>query len=202
MNKTVIGIIIAVLLVGVGGWYFYSSRNSAANKPQLMQSMKELIASGVSQKCDFSEPQSNTSGTIYIAGGKVRGDFTSTSPSGVVGGHMISDGTSVHTWMEGMTQGFTSSFDMSGAPGGGDTQQGLDPSKKTDYKCEKWSADESKFQLPSGITFVDMSTIMKGPGTGATPAVGAPPTKTAQCSACDMAPEPQRTQCREALQCR
>ncbi len=205
MNKTVIGIIVAVVVVAAGGWYFYSSKGASmmgTDKPQVMQSMKELVASGISQKCDFSEPQSNTSGTIYIAGGKVRGDFTSQTQAGTVTGHMISDGTTVNTWMDGMSQGFKSSFAMTEGTGT-DTQKGLDPDKKTDYKCSPWSADETKFQLPGGITFTDMSAMMQGgAGTGAAPKLGAPPTKTAQCGACDMAPEPQRTQCRQALQCR
>ncbi len=207
MNKTVIGII-AVILVAAGGWYFYSSTGGSSmmtggDTPAAMRSMKELVASGVSQKCDFYEPQSETSGTIYVAKGKVRGDFMSETQSGTFVGHMISDGTTVNTWMEGMNQGFKSSFTTTEGTPAGDSQQGLDPDKKTDYKCSKWSADESKFQLPSGVTFTDMSAMMKaGAGTGAAPAPGAMPTKSAQCNMCDQAPEPQRTQCREALSCR
>ncbi len=209
MNKTVIGAIAAVVVVAGAGWYFFSGAGGSigsmmnSNEPQQQMSMKELIAMNISQKCDFSEPQSKTAGTIYIADGKVRGDFTSETEAGTMSGHMIADGTTVNTWMDGMNQGFKASFEMSGTTGGGDTQQGLDPSKKTDYKCEKWSKDESKFLLPSGITFTDMSAMMQG---GAKAGVGAGPngmpTKSAQCNMCDQAPEPQRTQCREALSCR
>ena len=207
MNTKVIGAIVAVVVLAGAGWYFTSGKSGSlgsmmnSNEPQQQMSMKELIAMNISQKCDFSEPQSKTAGTIYIADGKVRGDFTSETEAGSMGGHMISDGTSVNTWMDGMSQGFKASFEASGTSGQGDTQQGLDPSRKTDYKCEKWSKDESKFQLPSGITFTDMSAMMQGaPKAGANPY--AVPTKSAQCNMCDQAPEPQRTQCREALRCR
>jgi hypothetical protein len=207
MSKNALIAIVAVIVIAAAGWFFYTKKGSmmASEKPQTMQSMKELVASGISQKCDFSEPQSNTGGTIYIAGGKVRGDFTSQTESGAVSGHMISDGTTVNTWMDGMTQGIQSSFTMSEGPGNANSQQGLDPDKKTDYTCTPWSADESKFILPAGITFMDVSTMMPGgpnAGTGKNPEPGAAPTKTAQCNACDMAPEPQRTQCRQALNCR
>jgi hypothetical protein len=201
MNKTVIGIVVAVVLVAAGGWYYIYKNGGSfmAAKPQMMQSMKELIASGVTQKCTFNEPQSNTSGTIYIAGGKVRGDFSSQTQAGAMSGHMISDGSTMHTWMDGMAQGFTSSFAMTEGAGT-DTQQGLNPDKKTDYVCEKWSADETKFQVPTNITFTDVSAMMQG-GAGNAGSMN-PPSKSAQCNACDMAPEPQRTQCRQALSCR
>ena len=210
MSKTVIGAIVVVILAA-GGWYVYSQKGGTGaammqtntETPSAMQSMKDLVASGVSQKCDFTEPQSGTNGTIYIAGGKVRGDFSSKTQAGTIAGHMISDGTTVNTWMDGMSQGFKSSFTASAAPGNTDSQKGLDPDKKTDYKCSPWSADQSKFQLPSGITFTDMSAMMQGSmKAGADIKAGAMPGKAAQCSACDMAPEPQKSQCRQALGCK
>lgn len=204
MSKTVIGIVAAVIVVAAGAWFFYSGGSDmmmSSNQPQQQMSMKELIAMGKSQKCVFSEPQSSTGGTIYIADGKVRGDFTSQNQGANVSGHMIVDGTTVYTWMDGMNQGFKTSFNPTGEQGQGDTQQGLSPDKKTDYKCEKWSADESFFAMPAGVTFSDMSAMMQGT-VKATANPNAMPTKTAQCKACDMAPEPQRTQCREALNCR
>ncbi len=205
MNKITIGIIAAVVVVAAGAWFFISGNGGdmmmSSNEPQMQMSMKELIAMGRSQKCDFSEPQSNTAGTIYIADGKVRGDFTSQNQGASMSGHMIVDGTTVYTWMDGMNQGFKTSFNPTGAQGEGDTQQGLSPDKKTDYKCETWSKDESKFAMPAGITFSDMSAMMQGKMPSSANPNGVPD-KAAQCKACDMAPEPQRSQCREALSCR
>lgn len=210
MNKTVIGAI-AVVVLAAGGWYFYSQKGAtgsammAGNSPTQQMSMKELVALGKTEKCDFSEPQSKTAATIYIADGKVRGDFTSQSPAGNVSGHMISDGTTVNTWMDGMTQGFKSSFAMTGQKSGTDSQKGLDPEKKSDYKCESWSKDDSKFQLPAGITFTDVSAMMQGgaPGSGASAGTSAAPVGTRnQCAMCDKAPAPQRSQCRQALNCK
>lgn len=204
MNKTGIGVIIAVILIAAAAWYFFAGGSDmmmSSNEPQQQMSMKELIALGKSQKCDFSEPQSNTAGTIYIADGKVRGDFTSQNQGTNVSGHMIVDGTTVYTWMDGMNQGFKAAFNPTGEQGQGDTQQGLSPDKKTDYKCEKWSEDESLFAMPAGVTFSDMSAMMQG-GAKAVTDPNAMPSKSAQCNACDMAPEPQRSQCRQALNCR
>ena len=70
MNTKVIGAIVALVVVAGGGWYFYSNKGGAmgsmmnSNEPMQQMSMKELIAMNISQKCDFSEPQSNTAGTI------------------------------------------------------------------------------------------------------------------------------------------
>lgn len=205
MNKTGIGIIAAIILIAAGAWFFMKGGTGdlmmSSNEPQQQMSMKELIAKGITQKCDFSEPQSSTAGTIYIAEGKVRGDFSSQNQGANVSGHMIVDGGTVYTWMDGMTQGFKTSFNPTEGAAQGDTQQGLDPDKKTDYKCEKWSKDESKFAVPGNITFSDMSAMMQG-SMKASANPNAMPTKSAQCNACDMAPEPQRSQCREALNCR
>ena len=211
MNKTIIGAVIAIVVIAGAGYWFTHKQSGGAMMTQSpavpggMMSMKDLVASGVSQKCDFSEPESGTGGTVYIAGGKVRADFTSKSQAGTIGGHMISDGTVVNTWMDGMTQGFKSSFTMTQtASSTAAPHKGLDPNKKTNYTCTPWSADASMFALPSGITFTDMSAMMQGgaAGAGANAGASAGPVGTRnQCAMCDKAPEPQRSQCKTALRC-
>jgi hypothetical protein len=215
MNKTTIGIVAAVVIIA-GGLYAYSQNGgggmmSGSEKPHTITgSMKELVASGVSQKCDFAEPQSGTTGTIYISGGKIRGDFSSKSQSGTVAGHMISDGTTVNTWIDGLAQGVKTSFTASSTAGNPDAQKGLDPDKKTDYSCSGWQMDPSKFALPTGVTFMDVSAMMKGMpaggmggGAGAAGAAGVKPStgSASQCNSCSVLPEPQKSQCRTALKC-
>jgi hypothetical protein len=141
-----------------------ANANAAANsQPAQQSSLKDLLALGTSQKCTFSD--SNTAGTFYIASGKSRGDFSSTVAGKATATHMIGDGKTSYVWIDGQKQGFKMSLeaaaDQKQANAQPNASQGVDMNKKMNYSCEAWTADNSMFTLPSGIEFVDMSTMMK-----------------------------------------
>lgn len=208
MSTKVIGVLLAIIVLAGGVYYFTSSgqvpglMGDRAQMPAGPMSLKELIAGGVSQQCTFSDDSSGaqTAGTVYVGGGKVRGDFSATSQGKVMGMHMIADGVTMHTWIDGMTSGFSTSMDATQS--GTNTQQSFDSDKKIDYRCEPWATDDSKFVLPSGITFQDMAAMMQGTmqgtGAGTVPQMQA---TTAQCQACDQLPDAQKSACRTALKC-
>ncbi len=221
MNKTVIGIVLAVVVVAAGGWYFYSSNNGdasnrmmAANTPESTRSsLKDLMARGTS-KCTVSNSVANSesTGTVYIGDGKMRGDFETvmTGQEMTIESHMINDGEFIYTWSNAMPQGVKLPVDkanMSGQPNAPQNDQIDMYNADVSYECDSWSVDEKQFELPKSVTFVDISTMMPGAGAGAGAGAGTqgsmnPPSKSQQCQMCDSAPEPQRTQCRQALQCR
>lgn len=209
MSTKVIGVLLAIVVIAAGVYYITNSDRitagligGQAQMPAGPTSLKELIASGVSQKCTFSDDSSGaqTSGTVYVGSGKVRGDFSATSQGKVMGMHMIADGSEMHTWIDGMTSGFSMSMDATQS--GTNTQQSFDSDKKIDYRCESWAVDASKFVLPSDITFQDVAAMMQGamPGAsaGTVPQIQA---TAAQCQACDQLPDAQRGACRAALKC-
>lgn len=209
MSTKVIGVLLAIIAIA-GGVYYISNRDSItaglvgdrAQMPAGPMSLKELIAGGVSQKCTFADTSAEipTEGTVYVGGGKVRGDFSATSQGKAMGMHMIADGATMHTWIDGMTSGFK--MDMAASQSGTNTQQSFDSDKKIDYHCESWAVDASRFVLPSDITFQDMAAMMQGamPGAGAgtVPQMQA---TAAQCQACDQLPDAQKNTCRAALKC-
>ncbi len=176
-------------------------------------SMKDLL-SRESSKCTVSNTTANSesNGTVYVGQGKMRGDFTSVtkSPDMTIESHMISDGEYIYTWSDAMAQGVkipVASANMSGQPNAPKSEQVEMYNADVAYTCDSWRADESQFEIPPSVTFVDMSTMLQGMGTGAEAGAGNagsmnPPSKSAQCNMCDSAPEPQRSQCRAALQCR
>src|SRR5690606_25595437 len=95
-------------------------------------------------------------GTVYITGPKIRGDFTSSvEVPGLVSmdvtSHMISDGEFIHTWTslsnEGYKNAVSSKTEANTETGAVSFDQNLN------YKCNPWNVDESKFLLPSDITF-------------------------------------------------
>lgn len=125
-------------------------------------SLKDLLASGGSQKCTFSN--SASSGTFYVGGGKSRGDFASTSAGQSVKGHMIMDGKTSYVWMDGQAQGFKTSVDAnsSASTSGSTASQSVDANKKMNYSCSPWSVDSSMFSLPASVKFMDMASMQLG----------------------------------------
>ncbi len=219
VNKNLIYIAVAVivlLLIGVGG-FFLMNRNSASTPNQqvvtnpqktvtpaptqnapVMKTLKDLLLANIAQKCTFqdSSGSANISGSSYIAGGKVRSDFTSNSAGTAVSGHMIVDGKTSYVWMDGQTTGFKMSFDPASTSSTTNSQQGVDANKAMNYNCSPWSVDSSLFTPPAAVKFTDFGTVAVPPKTGTSS-----PSAGSQCSACDSLTGQAQTQCRTALKC-
>lgn len=176
MNKVAIGIVAAVVIIGAG-WYFFMggsvpegavSGSMMAPQPLVgtptnsQMTLKELLAGDASQQCTFIDNTNDTAtqGMIYVSGGKVRGDFSTTQQGKTVSVHMVADGAAMHTWADGMKDGVTVSM-MAAKPAGA-PQQGYDPDKKIDYHCTPWTADTTKFDLPKDVNFRDVAGMMQG----------------------------------------
>lgn len=173
MNKTILIIVAAVIVVGGAAWYLMgrsgqntpasdqnsAARESATGKATGKMSLKSLLGSGTSQQCTFSDTAGGTtsSGTVYIAGGKMRGDFTSTASGRTTNGHMIVMNDTSYIWTDGTTQGFKTSTNASASS---QTGQSIDVNKEGDYSCSAWSTNASEFTLPQNVTFVDINAMI------------------------------------------
>jgi hypothetical protein len=162
--------LIGLLILGGGAWFVMnqqpvSETPSAAEETSeapstetqaFKGSMQELVARGGSWRCDVSitaEGISST-GTTYVADGKVRADFVSTMPQvGQVETHMLMLGNTAYTWTSMMKTGFK--FPIRGAEADPEVSAEVSAqlNQDYDYRCVAWPTDESKFALPSGITF-------------------------------------------------
>jgi hypothetical protein len=227
-------IVIVVLLLLAGGAYLLikHTHNGASQSAQtantqgqpLMSPQKkslfDFFSMGGSQKCTFSDKINNSSGTVYVSSGKMRGDFQSVDNGTTKQTHMINDGSYVYIWTDGQSSGYKMSLkavkseaaQVSTAPGSntsGQTQsQSVNMHQQADYSCGGWSADPSLFTLPQGITFTDYSSMMQGSGSSA--GTGSSTTQqgtqthgsAAMCAECNQAPAGQaRNQCLSALHC-
>ncbi len=201
----IIGALVVVLAVGYLMMNRQQSPSTVAGDAQVAesktpQSLKDLMTSGRPMKCEFKDDASEmkTAGTVYVSGKKVRVDFAVTEKEKVTNSHMIVDDTTAYTWMEGQKEGYKLSIseeDKAKAE-----NQTVDPDKKMDYACEKWSGDQSSFAVPADIKFQDLNAMMpsvNAQGNGS----GALDVKALQCAACDQAPEASRAQCKQALGC-
>lgn len=213
MKKVILGVIVLLVLL-VGGVLLNRAKptsevadstaakslaetqtNSTAEK----SSLKSLLAMNKSQKCTFDVESS--SGTNYITGGKMRGDFTAKTGGSTATTHMIVDGQTSYVWMDGQTSGYKMDFSaMQGNSTKGDVnntgQVNVDPNRDMNYNCTGWSVDNSVFVLPTNIKFADMSAMMDQYQTP--PTIAPIPGNTnmdQMMAACNKLPEPAKTQC-------
>lgn len=200
-------IVIVLLLIGFGGYMLFGNRTVSGPTPQASpatqqnqplvgaKSLKELLVAGQPQTCTFSD--ADTSGTVFVGGGKMRGDFTSPVNGVQMGSHVILDGQIFYMWTDGQTQGFKMEFTPSEATAGAATKMpkdSFDPDKKVDYSCSGWTIDQSKFVLPASVKFADAKEMVpqgsKMQDSGKD-----------QCAACNSLSGDAAAQCKKALGC-
>jgi hypothetical protein len=154
-----------------------------------------------------------TNGTVFVASGHMRGDFTSQNSAGqTITSHMITDGTTSWVWTdqpaEGMKMSFAGMATTSSAQAGPQQAQSVNPNEQMNYSCAGWSADQSEFTLPTNITFNDMSALMGGAaganvGAAAGAGASAGSGNSAMCNQCNQIPNAtEKAQCLAALGCK
>jgi hypothetical protein len=220
--KKIIIVLVILVLIGTGGYLVMkkppqlnNQAPTAQNEPEtatnatIQGTLKSLLTAGKSQKCTYSDKPETTSaettsveGTVYVANGKMRGDFSSTSEQIKVNGHMIADGEYSYVWSDLDNQGIKMLIDQqesSNAPTDTNTQT-PDINQSYTFNCQGWTQDNTMFVPPSNITF---STFTLPSGL---PSV-APPTDTdtnqSACAACDSIPAGEaRNACKTQLNCK
>jgi hypothetical protein len=212
MNKKVLIIIVVILLLVAGGWYFMSGKKSVSpstqnptgtEAPSAATSLRNLIAKGVSQSCTFSADKSK--GTIYMTGGKIRGDFEITDAElngKTMTSHMIILDNTNYMWTEGSKTGIKMNFDASATPvptSGTSTANSFSANTDLNYKCSAWIVDTGKFTLPTDVTFAAFA--MPSQGIKAPNATGSTTSSSSQCAYCDSLTGSDKTQCLTALKC-
>ena len=166
-NKTIlygVGALVVVAL-GVGAFMMMGKGASGplSQTPQTQNTtLKNLFAMGGSNKCTFTSGTQNSQseGTVYIAGGQMRGDFTSVAAGKTVMSHMVVKENTSYMWSDAMPQGIKMSFEAMATQSDANPQSTVNPEAQAEYSCSAWSADASMFTLPSGTTFQDMSSMM------------------------------------------
>lgn len=195
MNKAVIGVLVAVVVLG-GAYYLWQSGTLKSEPADPTTSFRELAASNTPQECTFEAPN-GSKGTLFIASGKIRGDFSIAYGGATTTGHMIMREETSYVWMDTMSQGFKNSFSVSSS-----TPEAVNPDDRIKSSCRSWTPDESKFEVPTTITFRTITNAqVQSAVQSAAPANAIEPVNT--CGQCDMiANDEARMQCRAALHCK
>lgn len=178
MNTKIIGIVAAIiLLLGAGGAYFLSQNKTATNTNQSptptttknkTSSLLDLLNLGKNQRCSFKTTASGnqTEGTIYIAEGKMRGDFKTTVEGKQQEMSMIRDGDMNYIWGASLKEGIKMKVSLDELSKNEQAGQFINPDDKLDYNCMPWATDSSLFSPPSNVKFTDMSSLIIPKTTG------------------------------------
>ncbi|MCX6793454.1 MAG: hypothetical protein NTY12_05580 [Candidatus Falkowbacteria bacterium] len=217
MNKKILIIIGVVVVIGLAVYFTMGKKeqpnqgainNRLADDSQMApaKSLKDLLLAGKAMKCDYSDK--GMTGTFYLADQKMRGNTKITADDKTIESHMIMVDKTSYTWTEGAKTGFkivASEADVQNAKTT-EQQESVSLDKAMNYKCGDWSKDNSYFELPAGVTFNDLSSMIPS----STPKIPSTTTdssekdnlKTAQCAACDNVPAASQAQCKAALGCK
>lgn len=165
--KYIVGIALLVLLGGAlvvfmgdgnlnTGTSGDGARMSEGN--EFSGSLAQLQQRGGNYRCTFSHDTEvvRSTGVVYVADEKVRGDFESETQGISVDSHMITRDGFIYTWSPIAPTGFKTVQVDTQANGTTETSgEYSDFQQSYDYSCESWSVDESKFQIPD-ISFVEI----------------------------------------------
>ncbi len=181
--KTYILGLIGVVVVAGGGYFVWQNTQTPAAAPQEQTgdttqtetgntnqqttseesfsgegSFASLMARGGSYQCTTSIVVQNSAseGTVFISGDKIRGDFTSRAAGMTITSHMITTGGYVYSWSDMVPQGVKSKVTAS-SQGGTAMQGSFDVNMNMQYDCEAWNPDQSKFVVPSTVTFMEVN---------------------------------------------
>ncbi|HEX5798221.1 MAG TPA: hypothetical protein VFX79_02595 [Candidatus Saccharimonadales bacterium] len=170
--KAIIIAVVALAVVGGGAYYVTSkednkqqsagSESSAQGEPN---SIKGLLAQNKNVTCTFNSTDDSgnqTSGTVYIASERMRGDFTfKASGEAEQQSNVLRDSEYQYFWQEGADTGFKSKIteaeDVEGQDSENTQEQSVDQDAEYDFDCSDWSVDESMFDAPDGVEFIDYS---------------------------------------------
>ncbi|MDP3964793.1 MAG: hypothetical protein Q8Q20_04040 [bacterium] len=221
MGKVIIAIV-AVVLLGGGAYYFMSdddtntnSGNSSTNSDAVNDvssmtesTLNELFARGENLECmyTYSDAFGSQEGTVYVAGGeKIRGDFTLLdSESGETTSHIIQDGEYHYNWGTYDGQEIGTKMKLSEFQAEGDTDEpetaddtpSLNYDHQYEFDCDRWTVDDSKFEVPANVEFTDLTAQMEAIEEVSNSVL------SDQCGNCDaLGTDAARDSCRQALGC-
>ncbi len=222
-TKVIFGIILGIIAVILGFWLMNSQGKGTAMSPEgevqeqestsVGQTFAQLMGMGQSLKCtyEYNDGTNVSSGIMYMAdsGERLHGEFNFTqSGAGPMTMNMVRVDGYNYMWGSSMPQGMkTKVTEENRAQLFNNSDANTAAINDTQYKCEAWNVDESKFAVPTNIEFMDlgdMTKMMGAPKMGEAMKAGGSATvdvKAMQCAACDQAGTA-RDQCRQALGCK
>jgi hypothetical protein len=179
MKKTLPIIIIAAVVLLLG-FYLMANRgmkNKSTSTTEQEQaqnverktfvgSLKEAVSFGIALKCTYEVEGNQYEG--YIKGENYRGEMA--SAEGQIA-HVIVKDNCMWTWEEGATEGVKTCYDDVEAMETDETMMEEEESSSVwdqsqgsgiSYTCTQSAVNDSMFEPPTEVTFMDLNTMMEG----------------------------------------
>lgn len=172
MSKTIVTLVILGVLV-IGGYFIFKAK-SAQDDGQIVNTetsegqktetsgkkmaFSEFVKQGGSYKCEVKQNVSDmeNNGTVYVSGSNVRGEFSTIAEGRTMETSFISKDGWMYNWSSALpNMGFKAKIVTSAPPTSTDTSGNYswNANQIGDYNCEAWASDQSKFTVPTNITF-------------------------------------------------
>lgn len=172
-NKVIAGILVGLVVV-VGGYLVFRSNGAKENGEVAgdttqqpagkKMAFSDFVKQGGAYKCEVKQYLSDfeNTGTVYINGENISGNYNTVAEGRKIDTSFIMRDGYSYTWSSmAPNMGFKVKVDTTNAGADGDaTTQGTyswNAKQIGDYNCEPWIVDQSKFELPKGVTFTDFS---------------------------------------------
>lgn len=211
MNKLILTIII-VVIAGVGVFFLFGRDGTVNNNEKVTDTLEsdiengkfaDILIKGKNVECTFEEVDgvNKTTGIVYIAdkGERIRGNFELTQGDGAkMQNNIIRNEGWNYIWGSFSPQGIKSKVTEQEKDKlfSSDKKDGPALNEDVNFDCKKWNVDNSKFNPPSSIEFMDITANIKQMEE-ATQMTG-----DLKCSACDQISDPaSKSQCLQALGC-
>lgn len=159
MDKKRLGIIAGILVIVGVGFYLYTSSDQSGTvagvettSSQFSGTLVDLAARGGSYECTIKKTIGTTdvSGTVYEAGGMVRGDLSSLAGEVAVMSHVLMRDGTVYTWTDIAPNGFKATVTGTGAG------QYANADESFAFDCKSTAVDPAHFDIPTTITFSEV----------------------------------------------
>jgi len=130
----------------------------------LTGTIKDLISLGKSLKCTWKEDDFSSTG--YIKGKKYYGEVSRKDEEGnQMTGNVIIKDECMWSWDKDKVEGIKLCFEPSEMEGGDDSGKSIWDMESsvtgTEYKCVPAVIQDSKFEPPTDVNFMDMEEMMK-----------------------------------------
>lgn len=180
-KKTLILLSVGLLLSGcvLGGNKESADKGGGSTSREQEQTVKgslsDLLGKAKGQQCTWSynDEGMESSGVVYIGNKKMYGEMETQIQVGpemeTMGMKMINDGEAYYQWSEDTKQGtkmtieeMEKSQEEGASDASAETQAQIESMQQEyEYDCSNWKVDNSKFEVPSDVQFVDFSAMME-----------------------------------------
>ena len=160
--KRYLGLGVVLGIVVVGGFFLQQRYGfGTGSLTSFTGTVAEVAARGRTEVCTFRESNDimSLSGTVYLDGGRVRGDFQSTiktSDDLFVETHIILKEGTAYTWTSLAENGFQATTSFPAGDSAPTRAKNTNLEAVYRFQCSEWEPDEQQFILPD-IVFTEVN---------------------------------------------